>query len=160
MENKKRPLKQLCIYLLISYVFGMLAMTAPFRVEGGTLAILLQIFILVVFLLLLWGTSRLYFKESRAWLVTLKVFFFIGVFIAVFESFSLFYIALTNPSQTYDYITDRFFYMDASPFNGTLSMSKALGCWFFFTSMTVLPLIPLWFLYSNATRYLKEKKQP
>lgn len=154
----KRPLRQLSTYLVISYLFSLLLTIFTLGITRETYSWIATIIVIVLVGFFTWGASRVYTKESRGWFRTLRIFFFIGVFFLLINDLGMLYGAVKDPMSVFNQIMIMFFPKGGVSITGTVTSEQALITWGVFTSLTVLPLIPLWFLFSNAGKYFKEKK--
>lgn len=154
----KRPLRQLSTYLVISYLFSMLLSIFTLGVRRETQSWIATGIVIVIIVLFTWGANRIYKRESRGWFRTLRIFFFIGAFFLLINDLGMLYGAVKEPMKVYNQIILLFFPKGGVGPIGAVTSEQALIAWGMFTSLTILPLIPLWFLFSNAAKYFKEKK--
>lgn len=156
---EKRPLRQLSTYLMISYIFAMFLSILNLTMHGNGGRFISIIIVLALVGFFTWGASRIYTKESRGWFRTLRIFFFIGVFFILLHSIAMLFSAVKDPTIVYHQLMMLFFPKGGIDLSTSISVQQAVNCWGVFTSLTVLPLIPLWFLFSNAGKYFKDRKE-
>ena len=153
----KRSLKQLTTYLVITYLCTLLLSLLSLFTAGGKVNMIASGTTVVIIAFFIWGATRIYTKESRGWFKTLRFFFFFGVFFLLLNSLGMLYGAIKNPMNVFDQIAMLYYPGIEVSFKGAITMQKALTSWGLMTNLTLIPLIPIWFLFSNAGKYFKEK---
>ncbi len=155
--STNKVLRQFFTYLFTAYIVTFIMICFSFSANNTPiLALILPALIIILFV---WGAYRVYKKKSRKWFKTLRVFFFIGVGFILINSIGMLISAIKSPEVVYNQIAATFFSFSSFQLNSSANTMQALSCWATLSTMTILPLVPTWFLFSNTATALDLKRK-